>query len=377
MNIYKDKQFLIFDFENGKSVKYDFALKKTIGIRGNFVKDLRTQLRGLRIYDILDCCEDKKYANFLRFVQRMEEERYGYYIENIGTILDRVPKYSNYEQIFSAGIEDIICNDFKYTIKDIPKSLIKICKNHKITLSNSFLNYYKENPDAYYLAYNLEYISLNDKDIYNILYESTYYYTENVAILACYFNRLINEFKYNAKNLLKYLDELKTFEAISDMGYLIRELYDYANMMNQISGKFDRYPRHFLTTHKIACRNYQRMKKEFPEEMFRKHIDKSLEFEYKGYKFIYPESTQDIKDEAVCQNNCVSSYIDKVLNGECHILFLRKVNNLDKSLVTIEVRNNKIVQARRKFNDPVTEEEQEIIDKWNKIKFEKEKELCV
>ena len=33
--------------------------------------------------------------------------------------------------------------------------------------------------------------------------------------------------------------------------------------------------------------------------------------------------------------------------------------------MTIEVRNNHIVQARRRFNDPVTSEDQEVIDKWN------------
>ena len=72
-------------------------------------------------------------------------------------------------------------------------------------------------------------------------------------------------------------------------------------------------------------------------------------------------------------SNCVSSYIDKVINGECHILFLRKKDSPDKSLVTIEVRNNQIVQARRKFNDPVNEEEQKVIDAFNN-KFEKVKE---
>ena len=39
MKVYKDKQFLVFDFENGKTVKYDFATKKAIGIKGKPVKD--------------------------------------------------------------------------------------------------------------------------------------------------------------------------------------------------------------------------------------------------------------------------------------------------------------------------------------------------
>lgn len=82
-------------------------------------------------------------------------------------------------------------------------------------------------------------------------------------------------------------------------------------------------------------------------------------------------STQDIKDEAACQSNCVSSYIDKVIDGYCHILFLRKKNNPKESLVTIEVRNDQIVQAKRRFNDDVTEEQKEVINKFNK-KFGKE-----
>ena len=169
------------------------------------------------------------------------------------------------------------------------------------------------------------------------------------------------------------MDRLKTFEAIEDMKYLIEEIYDYAHMMKQISNKFDKYPRNFLTTHKIACRNYNRLQQEFSEELFKKRINKKYECSFGDYIFIYPKSTQDIKDEAVHQNNCVASYIDKVIDGKCHILFLRKKISPNDSLVTIEVQNDQIVQARRKFNDPVTEKDQEVIDKFNK-KFATEKE---
>ena len=37
-------QFLIFQFDGGKSVKYDFATKTAIGIKGNPVKNLNNQL---------------------------------------------------------------------------------------------------------------------------------------------------------------------------------------------------------------------------------------------------------------------------------------------------------------------------------------------
>ena len=328
--------------------------------------------------DLIDCCDDDKYANFLNFVKRRESREHS--ISNIGTILSRVPLYSNYEQLFSASIGDILDDEdrFTYTINEIPKALIKLCKEKRIKLTNKIMQYYKQNPDAYLIAYNLEYMSLTNNDIYKIWSTDSFDYNRNIGhcYYWSYFNRLLNEFGYTAKPLLLYIDQLKTFEALNDIEHIIRELYDYAHMMKTISPKFDKYPRHFLTTHRIACRNYTRLIKKFPEDVFKSRIDKSLEFSYKDYQFIYPSSTEEIKQEAVQQNNCVASYIDKVIDGKCHILFLRKKNKLNESLVTIEVRNNHIVQARRRFNDPVTPEDQEVIDKWNERFANKEDEAA-
>ena len=370
MKIYKDKQYLVFDFEDGRNVKYDFATKQAIGIKGKPVRDLNKQLHGLTLDELFNCCTDQNYANFLKFVQR-EGTRDA---NNIGTILKYVPEYSKYEQIFSAGFEDVVnMYEFKYdsfSISDIPRSLIKVAKNHQIKINKFMVDNWKKNPDAYYLAYQLEYISLNDNDLTELFNKKNYNYN-----LGCFsaFSELINKYNYNAKSLLLYLDQLKTFEALDDMRDLIGELYDYVKMMDTISKKYDKYPRHFLTTHQIASRNYNRLKREFPEELFKQRINKEYECTYKDYVFIYPDCVQDIKTEAASQNNCVASYIDRVIDGSCHILFLRKKDHPKDSLVTIEVVNNKIVQAKRRFNYPVTQEDQEAIDYWDK-KFSEKKE---
>ena len=372
--VYKERQYLVFDYEDGRTTKYDFATKQAIGIKGKPVKDLRSQLSGWTIDSLLESCDDEKYMKFLSYVQNRESNSYGhYYISNIGTILNRVPQYSNYEQLFSAGIDEIVGNNFSYKINDIPKGLIKLCKERQIKISNNFLKFYKQNQDAHFLAYNLEYISLSDNDIWTILSsENSDYDRNNGYTYWSYFNKLLDEYGYNAKSLLLYIDQLKTFEAMDNIEYIMRELFDYARMMKAISDKFDKYPRHFLTTHKIACRNYNRLKKEFSEELFRSRINKDYECTFGEYIFIYPTSTQDIKDEAVSQNNCVASYVDEVINGKCHILFLRKKNKPNESLVTIEVRNNRIVQAKRRFNEDVTSEDQKAIDTFNKKFFNKE-----
>ena len=368
IRIYKEKQFLIFDFEDGRTCRYNFATKTSVGIKGKPVKNLQHQLQGYNLEQLWDCFEDKNYARFLRYIQKVNS-RYG--MRNIGTILDNVPYYKNLEQIFSAGIEDIIYisdHDIDYTINDIPKSLIKIAKKHNIKISKRLISHYKINPNAHIIAYNLDYMTLNDDDIFHVMIGTPSYRKDEPG----YFNRLITSYGYNGKALWRYLDRLKTLEALTDFDYIIREIYDYAKMMSAISDKYDKYPRNFLTTHKIACRNYNRLKKEFAEDIFKKRINKMYEVAYKDYIFLCPKCTQDIKDEAVMQNNCVASYIDKVINGECQILFLRKKSNPKQSLITIEVRNSRIVQALRKFNNPVTDEDQKAIDYFNN-KFEKEK----
>lgn len=370
MKIYKGKQYLVFDYEDGRTVKYDFANNCSIGIKGKPVKGLNGQLRDLSIHEVIDNCTNKQYAKFLQYVA----QRSRYPISNVGTLLSRVQYFSEYEQIFSAGFDGII--DFSrchFNINDIPKSLIKLAQKYPIKLNDCLVRYYSENTDAHYIAFSLDYISLNNEDILDIWRSYKYNYHGNDE---SYFNILVNDFGYNAKDLYLYLDRLKTFEALERLNKVVAELYDYANMMRQISPKYDKYPCHFLTSHAIASRNFQRLQKQFSEDQFKKRITKEYEISVGDYVFIYPKSTQDIKDEAVQQTNCVSSYIDRVIDGQCHILFLRKKSNPEKSLVTIEVVNGKIVQAYRRFNNPITEEDQVAIDTFNKKFAKKERKIA-
>lgn len=63
MRVYKDRQYLIFDYEDGRTVKYDFATKTAIGIKGKPVKNLCSQLSGLTLNKLFDCCEDAVTSN--------------------------------------------------------------------------------------------------------------------------------------------------------------------------------------------------------------------------------------------------------------------------------------------------------------------------
>lgn len=90
---------------------------------------------------------------------------------------------------------------------------------------------------------------------------------------------------------------------------------------------------------------------------------------------IYPAPSIDsLIEESSNQNNCVKTYAEKYSKGESLIFFMRDKSDLNKSLVTIEVCDNKVVQARIKNNEEVDSSLMNIIKKWEKklvpIEFE-------
>lgn len=260
---------------------------------------------------------------------------------------------------------------FRGTINEIPKGLVKILRVIRESVNNVNIEEYKAHPDAFNYAFNHEFTSLSKRDAYRFLVYVSSYWDRNEQ---CYtygnkFFNICNKYGYTPKSLLNYIDYLVTYEALSPdwPSKILGEIDDNCNMLSQMSNKYDRYPRHFLTSHQITSRTYQRWKQEFNEELFAKRVNTKMEVTIGDYKFIYPKTTKDIKDEAVQQSNCVASYIDKVISGSCDIILMRKKNDVENSLVTVEIRNGKVVQARQRFNEPVNESEQKALYKYDEF----------
>lgn len=318
---------------------------------------------------------DPHYAEFLKYVNwrrncEMRRTTCGFIYYNLGTLFKYANKYSKCEQFFAIGFTHTqIAEDFRYSINEVPKWLRNYCLGveNKRMLNNNFVGFYKRYPDYVQTMLQAQYMTLTESDL-------TYFFDgRNTSYYMDILTSLDQDYGYNLADVFIYIDKIMTFEAIDNMNWLLKELHDYARMMGAISHKFDRYPRHFKTTMDIVIRNYKRLQKEFSEEIFKSRVTKEYEFTYKGLRFFYPDSTQDIKDEAVQQNNCVASYIDRVIDGKCHIMFLRRAKEPDKSLVTIEIQNGRIVQALQRFNDPLSADQQEAVDAWNKHFSEKGK----
>lgn len=364
---------LIFTCDDGKTVKYNLNTGVCIGKNGKPCMYLNSQLRGYSVDEIANSFEDKNFGKFISHVAQ-KCSRNGQSIQNIGTVFQRMDEYKREEQIYSAGLTLAgTCGRdyFKGTINEIPKGLVKILREIRESVNNVNVEEYKAHPDAFNYAFNHEFVSLSKRDAYRFLVYVCSVWDRN-EYRYTYGNRFFNiceRYGYTPKSLLNYIDYLVTYEAFSPdyPSKILGEIDDNCSMLSQMSDKYDRYPRHFLTSHQITSRTYQRWKQEFNEELFAKRVNTKMEVTIGDYKFIYPKTTKDIKDEAVQQSNCVASYIDKVIGGSCDIILMRKKNDVENSLVTVEVRNGKVVQARQRFNESVNESEQKALDKYDEF----------
>lgn len=165
------------------------------------------------------------------------------------------------------------------------------------------------------------------------------------------------------------------------MGYgrtiktFFNEWCDCINMQKDIYHKIkEKYHDNLPLWHHQLSYKYGCMKDEIDEEKMQEMV--SLASLYQGvcgkYVFISPTCKQDFLDEAQMQQNCLASYVNKFIDGDCIIMFMRKKDNPTQSLVTIEICKdddgnytviNQKYQAR---NKNCTEEQSDVIDKWLK-----------
>ena len=83
-------------------------------------------------------------------------------------------------------------------------------------------------------------------------------------------------------------------------------------------------------------------------------------------QIVCPQRANDLVDEGKALHHCVGSYIEKVAEGRCLIVFVRRVEELKKPYVTVEVRDGKIAQIHGDHNSKPTEEVQKFIDLWSR-----------
>ena len=183
------------------------------------------------------------------------------------------------------------------------------------------------------------------------------------------FINLVKNKNYKSKQLIRYLTRnIKLEQGISDLMNGLTLLKDYVSMSNRMGVEYNKYSKSLKKDHDVCSMNYKVTEDSRKKEYFRNVVSSNqyqeLIYNNKEYSIIIPQEPIDMISEGKLLSHCVASYVDDVINGKCKILFMRKTDSLESSLLTIEIRENNIIQIKGFGNRHHTEAEDLFIKKW-------------
>jgi len=342
----KDKSKLIFKRKyDGRIATYDLADASMYNFQGRKVKSLNSFFVNSSFNEIT--WEDENYREFVNNVNKNNSR-----ISNVGSMLSLLHQYRHNEGYILLGLP--IRGRMEQPISDYPKAVRKF-----------LLNKFKDSRRGYDCTKWCK--SLANKGSNKIAIIQTLvqldleYLVKDVDIWEMnVISDLVKDYNMDLKALLLKIAEYVRREGLSFFKTLT-ELQDYNSMSQKMTTKYQKYPKYLLSTHQITVRNYNAFREEYEEEAFLRSVDHSLSHKGTTYTVLTAKSSQDVKDEGANQHHCVASYVSSIINGSTQIVFMRLNKKLDKSLLTIEVKENKIIQVKGSYNRGAMEDELKFI----------------
>ena len=171
---------------------------------------------------------------------------------------------------------------------------------------------------------------------------------------------------YTLGKFMNYICTESINQGFTSVDGFASSLRDYIAMVEQCHGTPTLYSSYLKLTHDITSRNMKINVSEEEEKIFASRYSDFKAMQLGDYCVVCPRNTTDIKDEGNELNHCVASYIKRVIDGNCTILFLRLVKEMSKSLVTLEIEGNRIIQARGASNRNINVEERKVLIEYCK-----------
>jgi len=190
-----------------------------------------------------------------------------------------------------------------------------------------------------------------------ILKEDTIFDIENLSKLA----KLLEQ-GYSAVRLNNYAREIMIEEGLSKDEFLTY-LIDSLRMSRTGDLEFKLYGKRLKERHDELMTKYALVKDEaINDKILEVHNTTEINQYGEEYLAIVPSSVHDFEEEGKNQKHCVLSYIESAANRETLIVFVRRKSELKKSYITLEIQNNRIVQARKFANIAVNNEEKKYLE---------------
>lgn len=253
-----------------------------------------------------------------------------------------------------------------HLILKIPKYTLNYIKDLK--LNCSIINNLKQ-LDLEFGADNLKYIldtfmnECNKNELESFLKDS--HVTD--------FINIVKNYNYKVNSLIEYLCRtIKLQQGIMNPNEALGILKDYLRMSKIMEIECDKYSKSLKKDHDIAMMNYKVNEDEYIKKQFQKAIQEEnynkMIFKNNDYIITIPNEPKDLVKEGQSLSHCVASYVNDVINKRCKILFMRNKNHEKESLLTIEVRNNNIIQVKGFGQRNPSQDEEQFIKKWSEKK---------
>lgn len=174
------------------------------------------------------------------------------------------------------------------------------------------------------------------------------------------------------------LEELSRYVDLEQAYYKVLRIkrnreYDYLDYLRacvqlgyDMKDKKILYPTNLQDAHDKATNLVVIVKNEANDRLIKERLKELSKNTYQNDKYIVyaADSVESLLKESKELSHCVKTYIERYALAETSIYFMREINNKDKPLVTIEVKNNEILQARAKCNADPNEEQLKFLDLW-------------
>jgi len=180
--------------------------------------------------------------------------------------------------------------------------------------------------------------------------------------------------KYHSIN--KLISYLKKTAGEDDIHDITNDYLDYMGWCEKLNFEMDStivlYPKDFTKAHDDTCILIKEQESKGALDKISKLLPKMHEmydFVPKGPFFVTaPKFSKDILREGQLLHHCVGTYLSRVADETCIILFIRKKDCPSKPFYTMEIRDNKIIQCRGKCNCSMTDEIKDFVEKFKKEK---------
>lgn len=155
------------------------------------------------------------------------------------------------------------------------------------------------------------------------------------------------------------------------MNTLITDYHDYLCMCKElqydVKNSFILFPRELKAAHDSVAKTLKDKRTAEQEKAIAGSFDewqKRYQYQSKELMMIPPHSAKEIVDEGAALHHCVRLYVKNVAEKKSVILFVRSVDEPDKSLCTVEVKDGQVTQARGFDNEEPPAQITAFIEQW-------------